>query len=117
MMGIEIQNLPVDALRFGKFSALVKLNGVGAHAMKVHGRTLAWPPWNKVQGAVHGLSVSVRESSSGGDHGILAAWRCQFFPLWMIPVLDILVECRGRFLQNGMYREPKIWIFRPDSPW
>jgi hypothetical protein len=57
MMGIEFQNLPVDALRLGQLSTLVERNCVGAHAMKVHRRTLILPPGNKVQGAVHWVSV------------------------------------------------------------
>jgi len=60
-MGIELQNLPVDALRIGQLSTLVKRNCVDAHALKVHGRTLALPPGNKVQGAVHEVSVWLGE--------------------------------------------------------
>jgi len=60
-MGIELQNLPVDALRLGQLSTLVERNCVGAHGLKVHGQTLILPPGNKVQGAAHWVSVLTQE--------------------------------------------------------
>jgi hypothetical protein len=59
MVRIEVQNLPVDSLRLGQLSALVKLEGIAGHVLKVHKgtRTLVLPPRNKVQGAAHWVSV------------------------------------------------------------